>query len=251
MSERPGFVMVTGGARRVGAEICRRLARDGWPLLVHVNRSQDEARALVEEIRAGGGQAETIAFDFRDTGFAEKLKDLRVGGRAWFGLVNNASLFALDEAANFTPETLAELLRINFAAPVELIRALAAQMRNDQTGFAINITDQKVLNPNPDYFSYTLSKLALHSANDVLNQAFGPHVRVCTIVPGLMLPSGPQTAENFARVHDQTPIGAGATPADVADAVAYLASASRVAGAVLSVDGGQRLIRSDRDVMFK
>jgi NAD(P)-dependent dehydrogenase (short-subunit alcohol dehydrogenase family) len=251
MSERPGFVMVTGGARRVGAEICRRLAREGWPVMVHVNRSQQDAHALVEEICTAGGRAEAIAFDLRDTDFAEKLKDIRVGDRPWFGLVNNASLFAMDDAATFAPETLAELLRINFAAPVELIRALAAQMQKDETGFAINITDQKVLNPNPDYFSYTLSKIALHGANDVLNQAYGPRVRVCTIVPGLMLPSGPQTAENFARVHDQTPIGAGATPADVADAVAYLANAARVAGAVVSVDGGQRLVRSDRDVMFK
>jgi NAD(P)-dependent dehydrogenase (short-subunit alcohol dehydrogenase family) len=251
MPERAGFVVVTGGAKRVGAEISRRLARDGWPVFVHVNDSLSEGRALVEEIRAAGGKAETGAIDFRDPGFASKLDGVRIGDLPWFGLVNSASLFEPDEADDFTPETLAELLRINFTAPVEMIRALAARVPDGQTGFAINITDQKVLNPNPDYFSYTLSKVALHGANDVLTQAYGAKVRVNTVVPGLMLPSGDQTAENFARVHGQTPIGAGATPADVADAVAFLAGAPHLAGVVLSVDGGQRLVRSDRDVMFK
>ena len=250
MTARPGFVMVTGGAKRVGAVICRRLARDGWPLFIHTHASSADGRALADEIKAGGGRAETGALDFGDPGFARGMDSVRVADLKWTGLVNCASLFEADTAADFTPAALERLIRINFGAPLQLIRTLHARTADGETAFAINITDQKVVNPNPDYFSYTLSKLALHFAADTLSLAYGPRVRINTIAPGLMLPSGDQTVENFSRVHKQTPIGAGATPEDVAEAVAYLAGAAHIAGAVLNVDGGQRLVKSGRDVMF-
>ena len=249
-ADRAGFVMVTGGGKRVGAVICARLARDGWPLFIHANESLAEAQALARGIEAAGGRAEAGALNFAHPHFAQHLDEIRVGALPWVGVVNCASLFARDDANDFTAAALAQLLQINFSAPIQLIRALHARTIAGTTGFAINITDQKVVNPNPDYFSYTLSKIALHYATDVLTQAFAPRVRVCAVAPGLMLPSGDQTDENFARVHRETPIAAGATPEDVADAVAFLAASPHLAGAILNVDGGQRLVRSARDVMF-
>jgi NAD(P)-dependent dehydrogenase (short-subunit alcohol dehydrogenase family) len=248
MSARPGFVMVTGGAKRVGAAICKRLAQDGWPLFIHTNTSAAEGRALADAINKAGGRAETGAFDLLDPDLAAKAKAARVGDLPWIGLVNSASAFEPDSAAAFDAALMAKMMQIHLAAPVTLIGALHAGLPAGARGFAINISDQKVLNPNPDYLSYTLSKIALHGANDVLTQAFAPRVRINTIAPGLMLPSGPQ--ENFERVHAQTPLHEGTTPEDVADAAAFLANAPRITGAILSVDAGQRLIPSDRDVMF-
>jgi NAD(P)-dependent dehydrogenase (short-subunit alcohol dehydrogenase family) len=135
-------------------------------------------------------------------------------------------------------------------APVYLARKLQDHLPSAARGFVVNITDQKVLNPNPDYLSYTLTKLALASATATLAMALAPRIRVNAIAAGLMLVSGDQSVENFERVHSQNLTGVGTRLEDVSEAVAYLAQAENVTGALLPVDGGQHLRPSPRDVMF-
>ena len=114
----------------------------------------------------------------------------------------------------------------------------------------INLLDQKLWNPNPDFLSYTLSKSALKEATRLLALALAPRVRVVGVAPGITLPSGAQTEAGFERAHQRTPLGASSTPHDIAQAVVYLARASAVTGTTLLVDGGQHLQPSTRDVMF-
>lgn len=249
MAERPGFVLVTGGARRVGAEICRALAADGWPVLIHYRQSADEAGKLRDEITQRGGGAAIAAFDLADENLPALIEErVHFSGRNWIGLINSASLFEFDDVASFSPALLDRHMRVNVAAPTMLMRAL--HQRASADAFAVNLLDQKVFNPNPDFLSYTFSRIALAGAVELMAQTFAPRLRVNAVAPGLLLPSGDQTGENFRAVHDRTLLGRGATPRDVADAVVFLANARAVTGMTISVDGGQRFVASSRDVMF-
>jgi NAD(P)-dependent dehydrogenase (short-subunit alcohol dehydrogenase family) len=141
-------------------------------------------------------------------------------------------------------------VKLNTAAPVLLAQCLHAALGEEERGVVINLLDQKLVNPNPDFLSYTLSKSALAYATTVLAQALAPKVRVVGVAPGITLRSGTQSEAGFARAHTQTPLGRSSTPEDVGQAVVYLANAPAVTGAILLVDGGQHLVASSRDVMF-
>jgi NAD(P)-dependent dehydrogenase (short-subunit alcohol dehydrogenase family) len=245
-------MLVTGGAKRLGAAIVRRLAADGHAVVVHQGHSPDEAVALVGEIVAGGGRAATVAGDLSDLG---AVGDLFSAARAAIGgpihgLVNCASRFEFDRPPSVDPVLFAELGAINCGAPVLLASALASQ-DDVSDGAVVNLLDQKVANLNPDFFSYTCGKIALEGATRMLAQALGPRIRVNAVSPGLTLPSGDQSDEEFAAVASDNllrrPVGAEA----VADAVAWLLTAKGVTGQNLFVDCGQRFLARDGDVMFE
>ncbi len=179
------------------------------------------------------------------------IEDARqaVGG-AIHALVNSASLFEYDRPPDVSGEMLGRLARVNYAAPVRLACELAGQADLGE-GAVVNLLDQKVANLNPDFFSYTSGKLALEGATRMLAQALGPAVRVNAVSPGLTLPSGDQSAGEFAAASVKNllrrPVGAGA----VADAVAFLLEARGVTGQNLFVDCGQRFLPRGGDVMFE
>lgn len=235
-------VLVTGGAKRLGAAIARRLAADGHRVVIHYGRSRDEAEALAGEL---GGTA--VQGDLADTGAIGALFARARDGAPIDGLVNSASAFEFDAPDAVDPALAARLHAVNCTVPAMLTAALAAQ---GGEGAVVNLLDQKLANPNPDFFSYTLSKAALAEATVLMAQAHAPRVRVNAVAPGLTLPSGEQSADQFARVASanllQRPVGAEA----VADGVAFLLGARSVTGQVLYVDCGQRFVRSARDVMF-
>jgi len=242
---------VTGGAKRIGRAIALALARDGWDVAVHYNCSAAEAAETVGAIEALGRRAAAVDCDLADPPAVRAL----LGRCAQLlgpldCVVNNASLFKYDSAAEFDPGLLARVNAVNVAAPVLLAQALAAQVPPGRQGVVVNLLDQKLFNPNPDFFSYTLSKGALQQATILLAQALAPRVRVVGVAPGITLPSGSQSAAGFAAAHAKTPLGRSSTPEDVAQAVLYAVHAGAVTGTTLVVDGGQHLVPSDRDVMF-
>ncbi len=245
-------VLVTGGARRLGAAIVRRLAADGHAVVIHQGHVDTAADTLASEIVRGGGRAATIVGDLADLARIAGLfgaARIAIGG-AIDGLVNSASRFVFDTPPGFAPAMFGEMAAINCGAPAALACALAAQ-EDVAHASVVNILDQKVANLNPDFFSYTCAKVALEGATTMLAQALGPRVRVNAVSPGLTLPSADQTEAEFAAVASRNllerPVGAAA----VADAVAFLTGARGVTGQNLFVDCGQRFLPSARDVMFE
>jgi len=246
-----GVALVTGGAKRIGRSIALALAGDGWDIAVHYGRSADEARDTVRAIEALGRRAAAFDCDLADAAAVRALPGrcaAELGPLAC--VVNNASLFEFDSAASFDSETLARAMAVNVAAPLLLAQALSAQLPEGGQGVVINLLDQKLYNPNPDFLSYTLSKSALLEATRLLARALAPHVRVIGVAPGITLASGEQSDAGFAVAHTKTPLGRSSTPEDVAEAVVYAVRARAVTGTTLLVDGGQHLVPSDRDVMF-
>ncbi|UOD49890.1 SDR family oxidoreductase [Orrella daihaiensis] len=255
-STLPHVALVTGGAKRLGRQIALDLARAGWDVAIHYSSSRKEAEHTAAEIQNLGRRTCLIAADL-----ANQVDVNRVIGQcaSTLGepscLVNNASLFEYDNASSFTYEQLQRHMAINVAAAISLTHALH-QLRVEsryafpQPAVAINLLDQKLINPNPDFLSYTLSKAALLEATRLLAQALAPQTRVVGLGPGITLVSGDQTDESFVQAHQQTPLGRSSTPSDIGAAVVYLASAHAITGTTLYVDGGQHLQPSDRDVMF-
>ena len=242
--------LVTGAARRIGREIALALARDGWDVAVHYATSRDDALQTVGQITALGRRAVAVN---RDLAVEPGVKSLLAECADELGpvrcVVNNASLFEHDDASHFSSDTLLRAMRTNVAAPVLLAHALHRQITGER-GVVINLLDQKLANPNPDFLSYTLSKAALAEGTRLLAMALAPKVRVVGIAPGLTMPSTFQTDSGFSEAHRRTPLGRSSTPADIAQAAVYLANADAVTGTVLLVDGGQHLAPSERDVMF-
>jgi NAD(P)-dependent dehydrogenase (short-subunit alcohol dehydrogenase family) len=244
-----GLVLVTGAGKRVGAAIARRLGHDGWTIGVHYNGSRAGAEETADAIRTAGGKAEIFGANLTDQDAIDAMGATLAQRGDWVGLVNSAASFAPDNIADFSVDAAQAQLRLNLLAPVYLARKLREAI-GEKHGFVTNISDQKVLNPNPDFLSYTLAKTGLAHATSALAMALAPNIRVNCIAAGLMLISGDQGADNFARVHNQNLTGVGTRMEDVADAVAFLAKADNITGALLPVDGGQHLVPSARDVMF-
>jgi NAD(P)-dependent dehydrogenase (short-subunit alcohol dehydrogenase family) len=243
--------LITGGARRIGRVIALALARAGWDLAIQYRRSSVEAAQTVEAIKACGRGAVALECDLADVSAVRALPARCQGVLgALTCVINNASLFEFDSAADFRPELLARSTVINVAAPIILSQALVAQLPPGRTAVVINLLDQKLFNPNPDFLSYSLSKSALKEATRLLARALAPRVRVVGIAPGITLPSGDQTDAGFAIAHAKTPLNRSSTPEDIAEAVLYAVRARAVTGTTILVDGGQHLVPSDRDVMF-
>jgi NAD(P)-dependent dehydrogenase (short-subunit alcohol dehydrogenase family) len=244
--------LVTGGARRIGRAIALGLAKDGWHVIVHYHQSEKAAEQTVAEIVDQGGRATAIAADLSNADSAIQLiiESISVTGELSC-LVNNASLFVNDSILSFNSEDFNSMMAVNLSAPILLSRAFSEKLPESGGGVIINLLDQKLVNPNPDFLSYTLSKYGLNGLTTMLAMSLGPRVRVCGVAPGLVLPSADQTRDQFSKVHDLTPLERGATVFDIASAVCYLVSAAAVTGEVLLVDGGQHLVGSMRDVMFE
>ena len=242
--------LVTGGARRIGRAISLRLAQEGYAVAIHCHRSCGDATDLKAAIASGGGHAEILAADLAD---ADALACLVGDAAAALGpltlLVNNASVFEADEVQDLTPDLWDRHFSINVRAAVFLARDFARQVPETSEGAVINIIDQRVWKPTPQFFSYTLSKAALFTATRTMAQALAPRIRVNAVGPGPTLTSPRQNEDDFARQAKALLLGHGPTPEDIADAVVCLARARSVTGQMLAVDGGQHLAWQTPDIV--
>lgn len=250
-TERPPVALVTGAGRRIGRAIALGLARAGWDVALHYRSSEADAREVAEAIRALGRRAALLQCDLGDEAGVRALVGRAAQELGAVGcVVNNASQFDFDSAADFSPALLAQHMQANVAAPILLAQALHAATPSGEQAVVINLLDQKLYNLNPDFLSYTLSKAALHTATSMLAQALAPTVRVVGVAPGITMVSGDQTEAGFEQAHQNTPLGQSSTPDDIVAAVCYLAGARAITGTTLVVDGGQHLVPLARDVMF-
>lgn len=252
-------VLVTGGAQRLGAELVRAFARGGWKVWCHYQRSSGHAAALQAQLQGAGLEVELIQAELSDqTAIEAMMHHIFQASGALNAVVNNASMFEPDEGIDFSPEAARMQMEVNLIAPMLLGKLLARQHRDPAAGgtrspadaCVIHVLDQKVFNLNPDYFSYTLSKLALEKAVALQAQALAPGVRVCGVAPGLMYLSGPQQQENFDLASQINLRRQATDPLDVAKTCVFLAETPSITGATLCVDNGQHLVPLTRDVMF-
>lgn len=238
-------VLVTGAAQRLGRCIALALAREGWRVAVHYRHSAVQAqesavRGLLDQVLARWGRVDAV--------------------------VNSAALFEYDavtphddapSGASFSYEGLTQHLHSNTAAPVLLAQALHRHIVQRQAagdgqaqGVVVNLLDQKLCNPNPDFFSYTLSKAALQAAGTMLALALAPALRVVGVAPGLTLTSQTLSPERFAQLHQMSPLGRSSSPEEVASAVRFALDNRALTGTTLLVDGGQHLQHFARDFSF-
>jgi NAD(P)-dependent dehydrogenase (short-subunit alcohol dehydrogenase family) len=248
-SAAPRTVIVTGAAKRLGRQIALTLAAGGWRVAVHYRGSQADAQATAAECAALTPGAATFHADLGDEAAVRALLPAVAAQMgAVDAVVNNASLFEHDTAGSFSFAALDAHLRTNTGAAVLLAQALHAHVKErGATGAVVNLLDQKLWNPNPDFFSYTLSKAALEAANTLLAQAFAPALRVVGVAPGLTLTSHMLSDEKFEALHKLSPLGRSSTAADVAATVKFALENNSITGTTLLVDGGQHLMKFDRD----
>lgn len=251
-SPRP-VVLVTGAARRLGRAIAIEMARAGHDVALHYRHSAADCEASAAYVRALGVRAECFQADLADEAACRALLPAVAArlGRV-DAVVNNASHFEYDDAASFSFSAMETHWRANTAPAIVLAQALAKQLKGfSESGCVVNLLDQKLWNPNPDYLSYTLSKAALEAATTLLAQALAPQVRVAGVAPGVTLVSGPKLgAEGFAAAHTMTPLGRSSTSDDVARTVRFIIESPAITGTTIVVDGGQHLTAQRRDVAF-
>ena len=243
--------LVTGGAIRIGAAIVSALSADGWRVVVHYNSSSDAALALAAELNENGGQVETIRCDLSDLSATERLVPECVALAGPIDcLINNASLFEPDWLTNLDAAQWQRQLDVNLRAPALLTKAFAEALPDDREGCIINMLDNKVFTPNPDYFSYSIGKFGLKGLTEMAAMELGPRIRVCGIAPGLTTISGDQTEEDFDRQSRINLLDRPSAPDEIAKAVKFILSSDIYNGQTLVLDGGQSMMRLPRDVAF-
>lgn len=237
--------IVTGGAKRIGAALCRALAEDGWHLLVHCNRSCAEAEALAAEL----GNAKVVAAELASPDSAGTILAALDGLPPAGLLVNNASLFSLDSIEDFTVESWDRHMAINLRAPALLSRGFAEVAA--EGAVIVNMLDAKLQSPNPDFFSYTVSKFGLAGVTELLARHYGRKgIRVCGIAPSVTLVSGPQSRDNFDAVHKMNALGRGVRVEEIVAALRFIVATPTFTGQTITLDGGQRFLGLARDVQF-
>jgi len=251
-------VLVTGAAKRLGREIALALAANGWRVAVHYRDSVEDATKTVADCaRLTRGAAAFRCNLGNETAVRNLLSTVVAQMGQVDALVNSASTFEHDTPQTFSFAAMEKHLRSNAGAAVLLSQALHTHMaeRYPQadgvapatTGAIVNLLDQKLWNQNPDFFSYTLSKAALEAATTMLAMSLSPRIRVVGVAPGLTLTSHLLDDSKFAALHKLSPLGRSSTAQDVASTVLFALQNQSITGTTLLVDGGQHLMRFERD----
>jgi NAD(P)-dependent dehydrogenase (short-subunit alcohol dehydrogenase family) len=236
-----GTAIITGAPRRIGRALAMAAAGSGYDILIHHRHAEADAETLVFEVETLGVRAATLAANLADpTSPAAIIAAAQRLGPVTL-LVNNASLFEEDSLEDLTGASWDEHMAVNLRAPVMLTQAMARALPANLQGLVVNILDQRVLNPGPDFFSYTLAKTALWTATQMAAKALAPRIRVNAIGPGPTLASIHQTPADFAAEAAATPLARAVEPEDIAGALRYLIWAPNVTGQMIAVDAGQHL----------
>ena len=235
-------VLITGGARRVGAVIARTLHAAGANLVVHYRRSASEAAQLADELN--GRRAKSVVTLQMDLMEISRLQALIDFAQRSFGtldvLVNNASSFYPTPIGEITPAAWDDLIGSNLKVPLFLSQAAAPALRKSR-GLIVNIVDIHSLRPLRNYTVYCAAKAGLHMLTRSLAKELGPEVRVNGISPGPVLwPEGQSDTAARDQIVESTILKRMGTPEDVAQTLLFFATAAPfITGQILAVDGGR------------
>jgi NAD(P)-dependent dehydrogenase (short-subunit alcohol dehydrogenase family) len=236
-------VLVTGAAKRLGRAIALDLARHGWNVAIHYNASEREARVTCEDAHAAGVKAVAVKADLARENEVEGIVEQAAHELGPLtALINSASVFENDQWYSADRASWDRHMNVNLRAPLVLAQQFAKQLPREGHGAIVNLLDQRLLKPTPEFFSYSVSRAGLQWLTTTLAQALAPRIRVNAVAPGPTLKAAKQTPEHFERERASTILGHGSEPQDICDAVRYLLEAKSVTGQALTVDGGQHLI---------
>jgi NAD(P)-dependent dehydrogenase (short-subunit alcohol dehydrogenase family) len=245
---RRGGALVTGAARRIGRALALKAASLGFDVALHARQADADTESLLAEINDRGRRAHLIVGALGETGDVIRMVPeafTAIGPLSL--LVNSASTFNDDRLGSLTADSIDVHFAVNLRAPLLLTQAFAAQA--PAGALVVNMIDQRVWRPNPQFFSYGLSKAALWRATVMAAQALAPGIRVNAIGPGPTLRSAHQAAGEFETEAAKVPLGKPASPDEIAAALAYLIDAESVTGQMIAVDGGQHLAWRTPDIV--
>jgi NAD(P)-dependent dehydrogenase (short-subunit alcohol dehydrogenase family) len=246
-SLRHQTAIVTGGAKRIGAAIVRALAADGWHVVIHCNTSVAEAEALAAEV----GNARIVSADLADPAAADIIIAAAAGLPSLALLVNSASRFDYDRIEDFSAADFDTHMAVNLRAPALLTRSFAAALpAGGEPALVVNLLDAKLESLNPDFFTYTLSKIGLAGLTELTARNYAPRLRCAGIAPAVTLVSGPQSRENFEAVHGMNPLRRGVAVEEIVAALRFIVATPTFNAQTLVLDGGQRLLGLPRDVAY-
>jgi NAD(P)-dependent dehydrogenase (short-subunit alcohol dehydrogenase family) len=242
MSEAKGIALITGAGKRIGYHLALSLAKEGWSIAAHFNQSENGVMELCQEIKAFGGNVITLNADLKND---KEVIPLLSTCQTELGLpnllINCASVFYKDELGTLESQVFDEQMAINLKAPLLLSKAFAEAHQKSSSANIINITDQRVHNLNPTFFSYTLTKVGLSAATITMAQSLAPNIRVNAIAPGPVLQSIHQTKDEFNNECNSTLLGAGTTPEEIFETVKFILQTKSLTGETITLDGGQHL----------
>jgi NAD(P)-dependent dehydrogenase (short-subunit alcohol dehydrogenase family) len=244
-----GAALVTGAGRRIGQALALEAARAGYDVAVHHRGPADEAVETVAAIQSLGRRAIAVSAELSDEAQVAGLiaRTAELGSLTL--LVNSASSFNDDRVGSLDRALWDAHLETNLRAPIVLAETFAAALPDGAEGLVVNIVDQRVWRPNPQFFSYSLSKAGLWWATQTLAQALAPRIRVNAIGPGPTLPSVHQAPGEFEAEAAGTLLQRHANPEDLAAALRYLIDAKAVTGQMIAVDAGQHLAWRTPDIV--
>lgn len=242
MAGMPTSALVTGAGRRIGRALALALADAGFDVAVHCHRSRAEADEVAAGIRDKGRRSTVVAADLGREGEARTLLGRAADSLGPIGLlVNSASMFELDNLATSDRGSWDRHLETNLRAPVVLIQELVRLLPEAADGQVVNLLDQRVLNLTPNFLSYSVSKMGLWAATQVLARELAPRVRVNAIGPGPTLPHPGMSAAKFEALVASTPLRRGPTPEEIAAALMFIVGQPSMTGQMITLDGGQQL----------
>ena len=241
-------VLITGAAKRVGATMARHFAKAGWHVIIHYGGSRDEAEALAASLPS----AEAVQCDLADgDASVAMVEELAARHDDWRVLINSASVFEYDGVTNLDAATNSKAMQINAVTPARMAQAFLANARSPNGRRVIQVTDQKLENSNPDFFSYTMSKHALDATIKMLAKgAPREEDRIYGLAPGAILASHDQSEEETEISHRLNPLQRKTGPDEIAETALFLATGALRSGETIFVDSGQHMLDQPRDVIY-
>ncbi len=253
-SPPPRAVLITGGAKRLGKAIALHLAELGWDIALHYGHSETQAQETQQQIKALGVNCVLFQADLADANACTQLiQDAKEAFPHLGDLVNNASVFEHDRARDSSLESWQKHLDTNLRAPFLLAQNLFQALTPSQTGCVVNLIDQKVYNLNPDFFSYTISKIGLEGLTKMLALEFAPKLRVCGLALGMTLESYLTSPQQFSKLQRLRLTPASDSQRDVDNVVrgvSFLLHNTSMTGSTMLIDYGQHLMKFERDFSF-
>ncbi len=228
--------------------LARRFGEAGWHVVIHAGHSPRVAEALAGTLPS----AEVVQCDLVDgTAAQAMIADLAERLPDWHVLINSAAVFKPDTAAAIDPAIFTEAMTVNAETPARMAQAFLSSAQSSGGKRVIQFLDQKLANPNPDFFSYTMAKHALASTVKMLAMAApDPATRIYGLAPGAMLPSHDQRDAEHELSGRMNLLQRLTDPEELAEAALFLSQGWLASGETLFIDSGQHLLSQPRDVLY-